>query len=78
LNQITLNPGELLLGYTDGVIEAMNSKGTMIGADWLCTFPGDLNRPVGELHQRIVDEVHRFGGQENLYDDIALLSLKRV
>jgi sigma-B regulation protein RsbU (phosphoserine phosphatase) len=77
ISRASLAPGEALLWYTDGVIEVRNSQDEMIGQDWMCQYQSETGQPVGGLVQRLIDEVHRFGGQQSYYDDIAMFAVKR-
>lgn len=76
-NEMEILPGDLLLGYTDGIVEVRNSEGTMIGSSWLCSLLENQGTQTDAVLQKVVDEVHRFGGQESFYDDIALMLLHR-
>ncbi len=77
LNRLTLEPGEAMIWYTDGIVEAQSREGRLIGSDWLCPFLKDQALTAQELGRKIVDEVHRFGGQESFYDDITVMVLRR-
>ncbi|HEQ60279.1 MAG TPA: GAF domain-containing protein [Firmicutes bacterium] len=77
LNRLVLEPDESLIWYTDGVVEAQSREGRLIGSDWLSRFLEAKALTAPQLAQRIVDEVHRFGGQESFYDDITLMVLRR-
>ena len=72
-----LRPGDVMLAYSDGIIEAANVEEEMIGQQWLLEALKDLSRPAEDMAQHIIDEVHRFGGQQNFYDDITLVVVKR-
>lgn len=71
--------GDMVLFYTDGVIEAMNAQREMYGFEQLELLVNSL--PEEALTpQRIIDEVlsdiARFTGQEEQHDDITLVAVK--
>ena len=75
LNEMTLNKGDKIVLYTDGVTESQNIKGELYGDDNFKNFVnshGDLD--VYLLTHSILDEVLRFTGKADLFDDITILS----
>lgn len=69
-----IKKGDILLLYTDGIIEA-RCNGDFFGEERLVNFIGGLKSiPAKELPQLIFDEVMRCTGGE-LSDDVALFSL---
>ncbi|MBI4211623.1 MAG: SpoIIE family protein phosphatase [Deltaproteobacteria bacterium] len=70
-------PGDVILLYTDGVIEAQNSEGTRFGVECLKEL---LSRVVHLSAQLIIDavadEVARFTEPKAPTDDVTLLALK--
>ncbi len=73
---IQLHPGDRLLMYTDGVIEAFNSKGEPLGLEGLkrivsrhCGSPEDLIR-------RVYDGVYAHASSDEPLDDIAMVALE--
>lgn len=81
--QTILEPGDLLVMYTDGVTEAMNEAHEEFGeerlitavADRLATQPDSETEAVG---QAILQAVHAFCGEKPQNDDITLLLVRRV
>ena len=79
--QLTLQPGDALVLYTDGVSEAFSPAGTLFGDDGLAqaltgmTAAGSVPH-APELTQGIVAAVDGFAAGEPLADDITLLALK--
>ncbi|MBB3824871.1 sigma-B regulation protein RsbU (phosphoserine phosphatase) [Xanthomonas arboricola] len=70
-----MSAGQTLLGYTDGVTEAMDEHGASYG----------LERLLATLHPRrsaaaqckaVVANIARFTGQADPYDDITLLAIR--
>lgn len=75
--EVTLEPGDCLLLYTDGVIEAENTGGEFFGEDRL----GELleashHLAAQELIDHIFDQVRLFAGQHNFQDDVSLVVMK--
>jgi len=73
-----MNPGDLVLLYTDGVNEAQNSHGDEFGIDRLVEL-AKANRalPVEKLLECIVNDVKTFTGDRHQQDDITLVALRR-
>ena len=71
--QIQLEANDLLLLYTDGIIEARR-KGDFFGEKRLKALLGRERVAVERLPQLILDEVLAFSGQA-LRDDVAILAL---
>jgi phosphoserine phosphatase RsbU/P len=72
----TMQPGDVLFLYTDGVNEAMNGKGELFGEDRMCA---SLNQ-VGDLRvRRIIEQVKEdvgvFVGETPASDDLTMLAL---
>ncbi|NMI21839.1 HAMP domain-containing protein [Xanthomonas hortorum pv. pelargonii] len=70
-----MSAGQTLLGYTDGVTEAMDEHGASYG----------LERLLAALHPRrsaaaqckaVIDDIAGFTGQADAYDDITLLAIR--
>ena len=72
-----LQPGDLLLLYTDGVTEARPQGGEMFGEDGLRAVLGrTAGRPLQEVCQAVTDAVDAFQ-PEGQRDDVTLLLLRR-
>lgn len=73
-----LAPGDLLLAYSDGVVDARSPEGEQFGderlARALATSPGDPDEVVCHL----LDELTRFTRDEPAYDDVTLLAVMRT
>ena len=74
----TLNPGETIVLYTDGVTEAMNGDGEEFGIDRLRgLFVGVPPRHPKEANKAILEAVSTFAGDTPQSDDITCLTLRR-
>jgi len=75
--EMSLEPGDMILLYTDGVSEAMNSQGEVYSSrrirDVLSQAPMGLERSGRSL----LDDVRRFTGGRLQSDDICLVGLAR-
>jgi serine phosphatase RsbU (regulator of sigma subunit)/HAMP domain-containing protein/putative methionine-R-sulfoxide reductase with GAF domain len=72
--RVTLRPGDMLVLYTDGVIEARR-QGTLFGEARLQQLAATLvGLPAAEVPERILAEVLRFS-EGILSDDVALLAV---
>ena len=75
---VQLTPGDVLVLYTDGIIEAENAQGEFLGMDRLLELVRtNLGRPAQEIQDSILADVHRFAGDTPQSDDIALIVLLR-
>jgi sigma-B regulation protein RsbU (phosphoserine phosphatase) len=79
LGQAKLQPGDLLLAYTDGVNEAVNEKGDEWGEEALYDLvrQHNQNEPIQELIDRILVAIDKFAGNIPQADDVTMLGLKR-
>ena len=74
---VDLEPGDLLLMYTDGIPEAVNQAGAAFGFDRLreLLVPGGT---VAEVHDRVLRALAAFGGELNPADDRSLVVIARA
>ena len=76
-NKLTLNPGDIIYVYTDGVTEANNNKGEFFGEKRMLDA---LNLPceegMVELNSNVKSSIEEFIGDTPQFDDITMLSLK--
>ena len=74
----TVEKGDLLLLYTDGLTETMNRNREEFGVDRLRrTFLKNSDHPIAEQIQLIVDEARTFANRAKITDDITLVILKK-
>jgi serine phosphatase RsbU (regulator of sigma subunit) len=73
-----LGPGEGVLFYTDGLIEAHNPQGEMFGTPRLRTLLSQRSEVGRGLSTTLLEELERFTGEGwEQEDDITLLTLER-
>jgi sigma-B regulation protein RsbU (phosphoserine phosphatase) len=74
-----LQPGDILLTYTDGVNEAINEKNDEWGEaalyDLLRQF--NKNEPIQKLIDQILSAIDQFAGSIPQADDVTMLGIKR-
>jgi sigma-B regulation protein RsbU (phosphoserine phosphatase) len=75
---VKLDPGDLVVFFTDGISEPENAYGEMFGEERLV----DLILRSGHLADReiidsIMDAVRTWTGSEELQDDMTLLLVRR-
>jgi serine phosphatase RsbU (regulator of sigma subunit) len=75
---VQLDPGDVLVLYTDGITEAQNAQGSFLGEERLLeSVKTKLGRPVGEIQDTILADVQSFASDAPQSDDIALIVLLR-
>jgi hypothetical protein len=74
-----IHPGDMLVLFTDGIIERMDADGAMFGEERLVEF---VRKNGGKGSSEIVDRLFKhlegFGGREKWRDDATLILLKRL
>jgi sigma-B regulation protein RsbU (phosphoserine phosphatase) len=76
---IDLKPGDGIVLYTDGVIEAENSQRQLYGLERLMeTIQQHWQQPAIDIRQAIITDVQQHIGDRVVLDDITLVVLKKV
>jgi predicted ATPase/serine phosphatase RsbU (regulator of sigma subunit) len=74
----TLNHGDVVVLYTDGITEAENTSGCFYGLERLCQIVQDnWQKTAQEIQEAVIDDVRQFIGEQRIFDDITLLVLKQ-
>jgi PAS domain S-box-containing protein len=77
--RIPLQSGDVMVLYTDGITEAINSAGLSYGIERLCEVVKACHRQtVGEIRAAVRNSLREFRGVQTLLDDISLLVVKPV
>lgn len=72
-------PGDRLLVYSDGLVEALGPEGEPFGYDRLeATVRQAAELPAGELELAVLGALDRFAGARPLADDLTLLLVERA
>jgi PAS domain S-box-containing protein len=75
---VTLQPGDGLVLYTDGITEAENMNREMYGLERLCNFLSrNWDNSAEDLKQAVIDDVLRHIGKQKIYDDLTLVIVKQ-
>ncbi|MBJ6727483.1 SpoIIE family protein phosphatase [Geomesophilobacter sediminis] len=74
--RMTLEPGDLVFIYTDGIIEAEEKSGELFGIPRLSALlSGMVDREPQEIVDRVLSEVNAFSGGP-LQDDVSMIVMK--
>lgn len=76
-NSIELQPGDLVLLYTDGIINSRNPLGKHYGTEKLKQeIQGMINLNASEVVNRLLENIRNYEEGSSQSDDISLLALK--
>ncbi|NEP14946.1 MAG: AAA family ATPase, partial [Symploca sp. SIO2C1] len=69
--QVQLNPGDVVILYTDGITEAENMNGEQYGLERLISLVSCNSSQSAELiRQAVIEDVRRYIGEQKVFDDI--------
>lgn len=75
--KLTVEPGDILILYTDGVVEAINAEGDQYGIDRLSQFiTKNSQLSARELTNKVKSDIQEFCGSVGQHDDQTLLVMK--
>jgi sigma-B regulation protein RsbU (phosphoserine phosphatase) len=73
----TFHPGDLFIGYTDGILEASNPTGVMFGEERLrATLNQTRQLSVSEFSDRLLSEVTTHSGRSLFEDDVCIVAIE--
>jgi sigma-B regulation protein RsbU (phosphoserine phosphatase) len=76
---LQLNPGDILLAYSDGLTEAENPQGEMLGEEGVKrVILAEANSGSAQLEQKLLATIQSFTAGRSLTDDITLIIVERV
>ena len=78
VKQIAMAPGDTLLAYTDGVIDALDSEGKTFSEERLLSLAQSSPVSTEALLDKITESIHAHIGDQIQFDDIALLAARWV
>ncbi len=77
--QFDIYSGDIVVLYTDGIPEAENTQGEFYGLDRLCKqILKNIHLPVQKIHDNILSDLYQFIGQQEVYDDVTLMIIKKT
>jgi serine phosphatase RsbU (regulator of sigma subunit) len=77
--QTTLEVGDTLVAFSDGVTEAMNTAGEPYGDERFVAFLKQyINADAEELVAKVVETIDEYAGEAPQADDITLLIARRI
>jgi sigma-B regulation protein RsbU (phosphoserine phosphatase) len=76
---VELQTGDMILLYTDGLVEAMNFSGELFGRERLFTALREYGGlALDQVLQSIVWDLRRFVGLAEQSDDVTMIGLRLV
>jgi serine phosphatase RsbU (regulator of sigma subunit) len=78
IQQSRLEPGDILLGYTDGVVEANASDGGFFTNERLVATLEAPATSAAELIDRIAGSLEKHIGEADQFDDVTLLAIRKI
>ncbi len=77
IDRLALSPGDVVVLYSDGITEAMNTKLELFGEDRLqSVVDRHADAEAGDIERAILKEVREFMGAEPAHDDMTLFVLR--
>jgi len=74
---ISMNPGDRLFVYTDGIIDAPDPRGESFGLARLKdALDANTGAPLSELKSAVLKTLHEFTGTELIHDDVTLIAME--
>ncbi len=72
--EVRVQKGDLLVLYTDGVVEAVNQNNEEYGLDtFVSIIKENINNTPGEIIDAVYDSVLKFSGEKPQYDDFTMM-----
>jgi sigma-B regulation protein RsbU (phosphoserine phosphatase) len=75
-SELTLAPHDMLLLYTDGLVEVQDKQGELYTAQLLLSaIQKRLSLPAPQLFDELLDEIRHFASDEQFTDDVCLVGM---
>jgi sigma-B regulation protein RsbU (phosphoserine phosphatase) len=75
--ELSIEPGSLLVNYTDGLSEASNNDGKLYEEEGLVEFIHQNNQlPLAQFNTKLIDSIIAFKQNTDFDDDLTLLTLR--
>jgi sigma-B regulation protein RsbU (phosphoserine phosphatase) len=76
--KVSLDSGDTMVFYTDGVTEAVNGTNEEFGLKRLCAAVGEFHqRPSSEILEGVLARLREHVGKTRVYDDVSLMIVKQ-
>lgn len=76
--QIKLEPGDVVVLYTDGITEAVNVRRRQYGLERLQQMVQQhLKQSAADIRQAVIADIQNYIGDQPLRDDLTLVVLKQ-
>ena len=76
---LTINPGDFMVFYTDGVMDALNAEGRDFGMENLeNVILRQRSNPAQEIASALESALALFVGDQPLFDDITFVIARRA
>jgi sigma-B regulation protein RsbU (phosphoserine phosphatase) len=76
-DRLTLNKGDVIVFYTDGITEAMNPESDLFGDARLSRLVAEHGHlDTADLRERILREIESFVGPADQHDDMTMILIK--
>jgi predicted ATPase/serine phosphatase RsbU (regulator of sigma subunit)/tRNA A-37 threonylcarbamoyl transferase component Bud32 len=76
--KVHLNPGDVVVLYTDGITEAENINREQYGLERLMEIVSrNYEKSAREIKQAVIEDVRRYIGSQKVFDDITLVVIKQ-
>jgi len=76
--QVELQPGDVVVLYTDGITEAENPAGEFYGIDRLCeVLLAHRHKSAAAMRDAAIADVRRHISTQKMFDDITILAIKQ-
>jgi sigma-B regulation protein RsbU (phosphoserine phosphatase) len=75
---VKISNGDVVVLYTDGIVEAMNPEGEQFGRERFRKRMTSTHPSLDELGAQLIDDVKRFADQQPQSDDICLVCVRHT
>jgi serine phosphatase RsbU (regulator of sigma subunit) len=74
---LQLNSGDMIIFYTDGVVEAMNKKEKMYGFErFIEVIKANRGQDVDTFMENLIEDINSFVGKAEQHDDLTIVVIK--
>ena len=78
VGQVEFDPGDFLVGYTDGTTDARNLEGEVFSEARLLKYIQAPWTSLFSMLYELKNELHKYSGSQQQFDDITLISIRRA